>query len=81
MIASIIALSAVLPAMVAELPQAPPERAYSAFHEDPARRFDFWIGRWHVDLRKRDKGTTWEPLVQSTARIYSILDGKALLEL
>ena len=31
--------------------EAPPERAYSAFSPDPARRFDFWIGEWDVNLR------------------------------
>ncbi len=46
-----------------------------------ARQFDFWIGEWNVNLRIRQDDGTWEDQVRSTARIYPILGGKAVLEL
>ncbi len=45
------------------------------------REFDFWIGEWDVNLRVHQKDFTWKDNHKSIARIYSILDGKALLEL
>ncbi len=76
----VLLLSAVsLPA--AERVAAPPERALSAFSEDPARRFDFWIGDWDVNLRMRQDDLTFKDSVAARARIYSILGGKAILEL
>lgn len=60
---------------------APPERALSAFSEDPARQFDFWIGDWDVNLRMRQDDLTFEDSVAARARIYRILGGKAILEL
>jgi len=45
------------------------------------RQFDFWIGEWDVNLRIRQKDFTWADRVKSVARIYPILDGKAILEL
>ncbi|NNE98410.1 MAG: hypothetical protein HKN25_05240 [Pyrinomonadaceae bacterium] len=45
------------------------------------REFDFWIGEWDVNLRVRQKDFTWKDQHKSVARIYSILDGKAILEL
>jgi len=46
-----------------------------------ARQFDFWIGEWNVNLRVRQDDGRWEDQVRSTARIYPILNGKAVLEL
>jgi hypothetical protein len=65
----------------AERVMAPPERALSAFSEDPARQFDFWIGDWDVNLRMLQDDLTFEDSVSARARIYGILGGKAILEL
>lgn len=65
----------------AERVSAPPERAYSAFSEDPARRFDFWIGRWDVNLRIQQDDLTFRDSVRADLQVYSILGGKAILEL
>ncbi len=48
---------------------------------DKSRQFDFWIGQWDVNLRMIQADNTWENKVQSKAHIYSILGGKATLEL
>ncbi len=62
----VLLLSAVsLPA--AERVAAPPERALSAFSEDPARRFDFWIGDWDVNLRMRQDDLTFKDSVAARA--------------
>ncbi len=45
------------------------------------REFNFWIGEWDVNLRVLQKDNTWKDQHKSVARIYSILDGKAILEL
>jgi hypothetical protein len=62
-------------------PWAPRDRAYSAFSEDKARRFDFWIGTWDVNLRMLQNDGEFRDSVRARANIYSILDGKAVLEL
>ncbi|MEM7357390.1 MAG: hypothetical protein AAF657_41635, partial [Acidobacteriota bacterium] len=46
-----------------------------------ARQFDFWLGGWDVNLRIRKDGAWPESSVRAKAEIYSILDGKAVLEL
>ncbi len=61
--------------------EAPPERAYSGFSPDPARRFDFWIGTWDVNLRMLQDDLTFKDAVAAHASIYPILGGKAILEL
>ena len=48
---------------------------------DKRRQFDFWIGEWDVNLRVRQKDNTWLDKHKSVARIYPILNGKAILEL
>jgi hypothetical protein len=45
------------------------------------RQFDFWIGEWDVNLRVLQPDATWKDAHKATARIYSILGGKAILEL
>lgn len=45
------------------------------------KKFDFWIGEWDVDLKVKQNDGTWQSEHQSVATIYSILDGKAILEL
>ncbi len=59
----------------------PDQRAQSAFSDDPHRQFDFWIGEWDVLLRERNADGEWGKLVSARDSIYSILDGKAILEL
>ena len=67
--------------MVPARGQAPADRAYSAFSPDPARRFDFWVGEWDVNLRMLQADGSFRDTVTAQASIYSILDGKAVLEL
>ena len=76
-----IVLTLAPPVLSASRIEAPPERAYSAFSPDPARRFDFWIGEWDVNLRMLQDDLTFEDSVAARASIYPILDGKAILEL
>lgn len=45
------------------------------------RQFDFWLGEWDVNLRVRQKDLSWKDQHRAVARIYPILDGKAVLEL
>ncbi|MEL7003894.1 MAG: hypothetical protein AAFN93_14325 [Bacteroidota bacterium] len=45
------------------------------------KKFDFWIGEWDVDVKVRQSDGSWQSGHQSVATIYSILDGKAILEL
>ena len=54
---------------------------YSQEDHNKSRQFDFWIGQWDVKLRMIQPDNTWEDKVQSNAHIYSILGGKAILEL
>jgi hypothetical protein len=46
-----------------------------------ARQFDFWIGTWDVDLKIRQEDGSWPVQVEAEARIFSVLDDKAILEL
>ena len=48
---------------------------------DEARQFDFWIGEWDVIVRVRQDDGTWVNQIRSAAKIYPILNGKAVLEL
>ena len=61
--------------------RASDERAYSAFSEDKHRQFDFWIGEWDVNLRMLQDDLTFKDTIAAKASIYSILHGKAILEL
>ena len=45
------------------------------------REFDFWIGEWDVNLRMIQPDNSWKDSVKAKTKIYSILDGKAILEL
>jgi len=49
--------------------------------QDPSRQFDFWVGEWDVNLRVQQPDKTWKDRHKAVARIYSILGGKAILEL
>lgn len=55
--------------------------AFSQPIAEKQRQFDFWLGEWDVNLRVRQKDLSWKDQHRSTARIYSILGGKAILEL
>lgn len=46
-----------------------------------SRQFDFWVGEWDVNLRVRQADGTWADQHRSEAKIYPILNGKAVLEL
>ncbi len=72
-----------LVAIVCVLPGHPQISPYVSanFSGEKYRQFDFWIGEWDVNLRIQQEDGLWKDQVQSTARIYSILDGKAILEL
>lgn len=52
-----------------------------AWKTPDARQFDFWLGSWDVNLRMIQADQTWKDSVKAKAEIYSILDGKAILEL
>lgn len=56
---------------------------FSQVEEFPeeSRQFDFWIGQWDVNLRVRQQDNSWLDDRTSVANIYSILGGKAILEL
>ena len=57
------------------------DQVANSFMGDDHRQFDFWMGEWDVNLRIRQSDNTWDDAIKSTARIYRILDGKAILEL
>jgi hypothetical protein len=46
-----------------------------------SRQFDFWLGRWSVNLRIHQQDLSWKDAVHAEARIHSVLRGKAFLEL
>lgn len=54
---------------------------FSQDHSEKKSEFDFWIGEWDVNLRVLQKDNSWKDQHRAVARIYSILDGKAVLEL
>jgi hypothetical protein len=58
-----------------------PTNMFSQTTAEKQRQFDFWIGEWDVNLRVIQKDNTWKDQHRSVARIYPILDGKAILEL
>lgn len=58
-----------------------PEFFVSADLPAESRQFDFWVGEWDVNLRTIQEDASWKDTLRSEARIYPILDGKAVLEL
>jgi hypothetical protein len=54
---------------------------FSQTNAEKGNQFDFWIGEWDVNLRVLQKDNTWKDQHRSVARIYPILEGKAILEL
>ena len=53
----------------------------SEWQTKESRQFDFWIGKWDVNLRAVQKDLTWKDTTKATIEIYPVLDGKAILEL
>ena len=47
-------------AAVAAAPGAAETWKSSAFSEDRARRFDFWVGAWDVNLRIQQEDASWK---------------------
>ncbi len=69
----LVLLCLLLPAIAATEP--------AANNDAEASGFDFWIGAWRVNLRVRDDDLAWQDRVTADARVWPILDGRALLEL
>ncbi len=46
----------------------------------PVQDFEFWVGEWGVNLRTR-QDLSWQDTYSANAKIYSVLNGKAVLEL
>ena len=53
----------------------------SEWQTTEARQFDFWIGKWDVNLRAIQNDLSWKDTTQAKVEIYPILDGKAILKL
>lgn len=53
----------------------------SEWQSKEARQFDFWIGKWDVNLRAIQEDLAWKDTTKATVEIYPVLDGKAILEL
>ncbi|NNG17505.1 MAG: hypothetical protein HKM89_13600, partial [Gemmatimonadales bacterium] len=45
------------------------------------REFDFWVGEWDVNLRVMQSDHSFKDTHRAKAKIYRVLDGKAILEL
>ena len=45
-----------------------------------ARQFDFWIGEWKVNNRFKQDNNSWKDQGGAEVKIYSVLDGKAVME-
>ncbi len=59
----------------------PREQVGEAWKGERDREFDFWVGEWDVNLRTIQEDLTWKDSIRSKAKIFRILDGKAILEL
>jgi hypothetical protein len=59
----------------------PSQEVGAAWKEDEYRQFDFWVGEWDVNLRTLQNDNNWEDSKSARAKIYRILDGRAILEL
>jgi hypothetical protein len=47
----------------------------------PVGDFNFWIGGWAVNLRTLQADASWQDTYTGRAEVYSVLGGKAILEL
>jgi len=59
----------------------PSQEIGAAWKEDEYRQFDFWVGEWDVNLRTLQDDNSWKESRSGRAKIYRILDGRAILEL
>jgi len=59
----------------------PSQEVGAAWAKDAYRQFDFWLGEWDVKLRTLQGDNSWEDSRTARAKIYRILDGRAILEL
>lgn len=57
------------------------ESSQALEHPPEARQFDFWLGKWDVNLRILQDDLEWKDSIAAEAHIISILNGKAILEL
>lgn len=79
-------LAAVLPMlvvgpMIEPTPGAAQDFPVSSSLPPESRQFDFWVGEWDVNLRIRQPDFSWADQITAVAKIYPILNGKAILEL
>ena len=44
-------------------------------------QFDFWVGEWDVNLRVKQPDNSWKDQHRAIARIYPVMEGKAILEI
>ena len=70
-----------VPTVVAMLVGVAVQAQTTASLPPESRQFDFWVGEWDVNLRVRQDDASWKDSRQAVARIYSVLEGKAVLEL
>ncbi len=54
--------------------------SWSACPAPEARQFDFWVGEWDVVNRRLTDDGKWFEAGTATTRVYSILDGCAIVE-
>lgn len=52
-----------------------------ALSENKEEQFGFWVGEWDVNLRIRQNDLSWKDSIRAHTKIFSILDGHAVLEL
>ena len=79
--ATAVAIALVMVAGALPAPSAAQDFPVSSALSAEARQFDFWVGSWDVNLRVRQPDGSWSDQHRSTAEIYPILGGKAVLEL
>ena len=72
---------AALVSLISAPTQAQSPQLQPTLDNEPARQFDFWIGKWDVNLRIRQPDLSWRDSIRATAYIYPVLGGKAIVEL
>ena len=68
-----------LPLVIAVSGPALSDAAPTACAAPEARQFDFWLGKWEIQQKIRQRDGTWLSLPARTS-VASVLDGCALLE-
>jgi hypothetical protein len=59
----------------------PSQEVGTAWAAGEHRQFDFWVGEWNVNLRILQDDNSWKDSRSARAKIYLILDGRAIFEL